>query len=148
MTEYVLVPVPEEAVAEVEQFLRWGGTKPRLAPPWNADTIGTLLDAVDEPTRALVVGVATDLVARDHVTRVHEAAARLGFSDRETLGLVIELNELVKQLIEEQNVAVWPRRGPAEEEDSEKIRNWVIGITDEAAEHIAAIAGAGIDPTR
>ncbi len=92
--EYVMVPVPEEYVAEVAQYLQWntGEVPPDL---WELDSVIRFLDGLDEQARTLLLHAAKcadDIV----VLPVTEAAKVLGRSERETLGTLIELNDAAR----------------------------------------------------
>jgi len=92
--EYVMVPVPEELTARVDQYLRWnvGSLPPDF---WPQDAIGVFLDSLDEQARSLLLSVseAADQVV---VLTVHAAAEATGCSDREALGIMMELNDAAR----------------------------------------------------
>ena len=92
--EYVMVPVPSELVAEVQQFLQWNTGK---LPPdfWGRAEIVEFLNGLDAKALKLVLhaGVAADEVV---VLSIHDAAEAAGCSDREVLGLMVELNDAVR----------------------------------------------------
>ncbi len=92
--EYVMVPVPEEFVAEVTQYLQWntGSIPPDL---WDEEGIVRFVDGLDEQARTLLLHAAT-CASEIVVLPVHDAAVVAGCTDREVVGLVVELNEAVR----------------------------------------------------
>jgi hypothetical protein len=92
--EYVMVPVPEEFVAEVTQYLQWNTGTP---PPdfWPDDAIARFVEGLDESARAVLLHAArgSDGVVVMPVTDVAEAT---GCTPREVVGLVVELNEAAR----------------------------------------------------
>lgn len=92
--EYVMVPVPEEFVAQVTQYLHWNtGSLPPDA--WPPDAIARLLGDLDEAARRVLLYVAKS-AEEVVVVSVHDAAETAGCSDRELLGLIVELNDAVR----------------------------------------------------
>ena len=92
--EYVMVPVPQEFVAEVTQWLQWNtGTLPPDA--WDDDAIVRFVENLDERARAVLLHVArgSDQVV---VMPVTDVAAETGCTPREVIGLVVELNEAAR----------------------------------------------------
>ncbi len=92
--EYVMVPVPEEFVAQVTQYLHWntGSLPPDFWPP---DAIARMLARFDDEASRFVMYVAHS--AEDVVINsVSDVAAATGCSEREVLGLIAELNDAVR----------------------------------------------------
>jgi hypothetical protein len=98
--EYVMVPVPEELVEEVQLFLRWQTdfAKPAAAVPEVALELAgveALLAGLDEDARALL-----RLLARPEpgtVPTIDGIAGALGRSPREVVGTVYEANVLLAE---------------------------------------------------
>lgn len=92
--EYVMVPVPEEFVAQVTQYLHWntGSLPPDFWPP---DAIARMLEQLDDEASRFLMHVAHS--AHDVVVlSVPDAAAATRCSEREVLGLIVELNDAVR----------------------------------------------------
>jgi hypothetical protein len=87
---YVMMPVPEEHVEEVMQFILRAIARASITP-WDAESVTKIYDEVDEGSRSLLAFVARastdgeELVAAD-------IARRIQLTPRETLGIVNELN--------------------------------------------------------
>ena len=116
--EYVMLPVPEEIAGEVLAYLRWKGDAPAQAPaerprPQRSvshararaarseaqGTIARLLaDGADRAGTTILALVATATLSGREVT-VEQAAELLGVSERETVGLVYEMNQLMSPTI-------------------------------------------------
>lgn len=90
---YVEVPVPEELVEQVEIFLRWNVN---AAPPPNVEVVGTVYPKLDDDSRRLLRFVAEAARTGDEVD-LATVAHRLGLSQREAIGTVIELNAAIFQ---------------------------------------------------
>ena len=91
---YVMVPVPEELVAEVKQFLRWGLAGPLLGD-LDDDGAARFFASLDDEAAKFLLVVA-DAALESRVLPVAAAAAATGCSEREALGLMAELNTAVQ----------------------------------------------------
>ena len=78
---YVMMPVPEEFVEEVMQFIL-RATARRAITPWDAESITRLYDEVDEGSRSLLAFVARaaasgeELAAADAARRIQLTPVR------------------------------------------------------------------------
>jgi hypothetical protein len=94
--EYVMVPVPEELVAAVERYLLLHTNTVRPASSvFDHDAAARVLFDLDEQTRALLLR-ASEAVDEGVVYTVRDAAEAAGLSEREVLGLCVELNNVVR----------------------------------------------------
>src|SRR4051794_1628398 len=91
---YVMVPVPDELVPEVKQFLRWNVAGPLLGELDDAAAARFFATLDDAARRFLLVGADAALEARGLPGAA--AAPPPGCSERETLGLMAELNTSVQ----------------------------------------------------
>ncbi len=77
---YVMMPVPEEFVEEVMQFILRATARAAITP-WDAESITKLYDEVDEGSRSLLAFVARasasgeELAAVDAARRIQTDAA-------------------------------------------------------------------------
>ncbi len=88
---YVMVPVPEEHVQDVMQFVVRMASQATLEP-WTQDEVAQLFDEIDEPARALLSAVAKGVIGGNPLNEA-DAAAIIGMTWREVTGMVRELNE-------------------------------------------------------
>ena len=88
---YVMVPVPEEHVQDVMQFVVRMASQATLEP-WTEDDVAQLFDEVDEPARALLSAVAKGVMGGNALNEA-DAAAIIGMTWREVTGMVRELND-------------------------------------------------------
>lgn len=88
---YVMVPVPEEHVEEVMQFVLRTVARAAMSP-WDAESIGALYTEVDELSRAVLAFTARSSVAGKELPE-SEAAALVQLSQREVVAIMRELNE-------------------------------------------------------
>lgn len=91
---YVMVPVPDELVPEVRQFLRWNVAGPLLGE-LDEDGAARFFASLDDEARRFLLVVA-DAALEARVLPVAAAAAATGCSEREALGLMAELNTSVQ----------------------------------------------------
>jgi hypothetical protein len=88
---YVMVPVPEEHVQDVMQFvLREVAKASQL--PWDEESVTELFREVDEPSRSLLAYVARAVMSGRDITEL-QAADMMQLRQREVGGLTRELNE-------------------------------------------------------
>ncbi|MEZ5167457.1 MAG: hypothetical protein R2695_13555 [Acidimicrobiales bacterium] len=93
---YVMVPVPEEHVEEVMQFMLRSIAK-ASEEPWDTESMSTLFDDSDELTRTLLSFVARATIKGVEVLEA-DAAAAVQLSHRETAAIVRELNEQAREM--------------------------------------------------
>jgi hypothetical protein len=89
-----MVPVPEQHVEEVMTFLTWY-RRPAQSSGWDIEGVSSLISRLDETGRRFLLHTAqaaSDVV----VTTVRETATAVGTSEREVLGMVSELNDLIR----------------------------------------------------
>jgi hypothetical protein len=87
--DYVMVPVPQDLVERVQQYVNWrvsGG----VAADWTEDAVAELYRQLDDASRAVVWTVAQGVVDDEPIT-VARAAEAAGTTNREALGIVFEL---------------------------------------------------------
>ncbi len=89
---YVLVPVPDEFVADVEQFLFQLRLREDLAP-FDEDAMAEHLLSLDEEPRSIMLTIAEAVVQKRPYSDV-ELAELLGVSVRELLGLLTDINDV------------------------------------------------------
>ena len=88
---YVMVPVPEEHVQDVMQFILREVAKASLEP-WDEESISELFHEVDEASRSLLAYVARASMGGTEITEA-QAADMMQLRQREVIGIVRELNE-------------------------------------------------------
>ena len=88
---YVMVPVPEEHVQDVMQFVVRMASQATLEP-WTQEALGELFDEIDEAARALLSAVAKGVISGRPLNEA-DAAAVIGMTWREVTGMVRELND-------------------------------------------------------
>ena len=93
MTEYVMVPVPEEIAADVAEYLARRVEKPE-DPPMDPGSIVDVLGSLDPPCRRLLVLVSESTLADTEIT-VTDIGSALGCSERETMGMMLEVNHWI-----------------------------------------------------
>jgi hypothetical protein len=88
--EHVMVPVPEEHLAEVKQYLQWNTASVPMGS-WDTDAAAHFVTSLDELAARVLMHAAA---AADEVVvlTIPDAAAAAGCTEREILGLVVELN--------------------------------------------------------
>jgi hypothetical protein len=92
---YVMVPVPEEHVQDVMQFVLREVARASLEP-WDGDAVSTLFHDVDEEGRSLLAYAARAVVSGKELSEA-DAAALLQLRPREMAGLVRDINERAAQ---------------------------------------------------
>lgn len=93
---YVMVPVPEEHVEEVMQFMLRSMAK-ASQEDWDQASVTELFAEVDELSKMLLSHVARATVEGKEVFE-GDAAAAVQLSVRETAAIVRELNEMARDL--------------------------------------------------
>jgi CO dehydrogenase/acetyl-CoA synthase beta subunit len=84
-----MVPVPQELEQRVQQYIDWRVSS-GIAAEWSEDSIAELYGQLDAASRAVVRTVAQGSVDDEPVT-VARAAEAAGATEREALGIVLEL---------------------------------------------------------
>lgn len=94
--EYVMVPVPEDLVAEVDQYLRWNTV---TSPLGALDIDGALriLEAIDDLARRYLLVVA-EAAVDVRILSVGDAAAESGCNELEAMGLMMQLNTVAQRM--------------------------------------------------
>lgn len=92
---YVMMPVPEEHVEEVMQFILHTIDRASIEP-WDAESITSVYSDVDEATRSLLAFVARASVEGGELADA-DAARRIQMTVRETAGIMNELNTLTRE---------------------------------------------------
>jgi hypothetical protein len=92
---YVMVPVPEEHVEEVMQFVLRAIARASIEE-WDAESVAEMFASIDEPSRSLLSFAARAVAAGKDITEA-DAAAMMQLSSREVAGIMRELNELARE---------------------------------------------------
>jgi hypothetical protein len=92
---YVMMPVPEEHVEAVMQFVLREMAKASLQP-WDHESLTQLYEEVDEASRSLLAFVARATTEGINLSDV-EAAAKIQLTARETVGIVNEVQTLTRE---------------------------------------------------
>jgi hypothetical protein len=134
--EHVMIPVPEEHVSKVHAYLTWRA--PKVAPDdWDRDAVVRQLDQLDPLAREFLVAAAADSYEVDFVS-VPDAARRHGVSEREILGLIIELNHVLRvtggPLFSFVTVQI-------PDEPDEGPRSWSVNMAGDVARFVLIAAG-------
>lgn len=93
---YVMMPVPEEHVEEVMQFVLRAMAKASIVA-WDSESISKVFDDVDEASRSLLSFVARAALEGDDLGE-SDAARKIQLTVRETAGIMTELNARTKEL--------------------------------------------------
>lgn len=88
---YVMVPVPEEHVQDVMQFILREMAKASLGP-WDEESVTALFHEIDEANRSLLAYVARATLSGADITEP-QAAEMMQLRQREVAGLLRELND-------------------------------------------------------
>jgi predicted ATP-dependent protease len=88
---YVMVPVPEEHVQDVMQFIIREVAKASLEP-WDEDSVTQLFREVDEESRSLLAYAARVAITGKEISEA-EAADLMQLRQREMAGIIRDLNE-------------------------------------------------------
>ena len=92
---YVMIPVPEDRVEDVMQYVVRLMTQASMQE-WDESSIAQLFGDIDEPSRALLSTVATATLNDERIT-TEEAASRVELSWRESMGLLREINDIARE---------------------------------------------------
>lgn len=102
---YVMVPVPEEHVEEVMQFILRAIARASIQP-WDSDSIGRVYEEIDEASRSLLAFVARAVIDGVELSDA-DAARKIQLSVREVTGIMNELNTIARD--EVRPVLITPR---------------------------------------
>jgi hypothetical protein len=91
---YVMIPVPEEHVEDVMQYILRAIARAAIQP-WDADSITEIFGDVDEATRSLLAFVARTAADGGELDSA-EAARKLQMTVRETAGIMNELGLMLR----------------------------------------------------
>lgn len=94
--EYVMVPVPEDLVEEVRDFMAWGMTT-TTDEPENPDALAELYAGAGPEARAILNIVAAESIAEVRPT-LTDVAERTGLSTHAVIGVLTELNYRLQKL--------------------------------------------------
>lgn len=131
---YVMVPVPEDRVQDVMQFVVRLVNQDALEE-WDEESIAQMFEDVDEPSRALLSTVAQAVQEGDS-RPVEDAAAIVELSPRELMGILREVNEMA---MERSRPALLAQRMVSETLPNGRKRNVrVLSMTEELAPLVAA----------
>lgn len=89
---YVMVPVPEELVEDVMQFILRAIARASIEP-WDAESISRVFLDVDEGARSLLAFVARAAADGSDLDAA-EAARKIQLTVREAMGIMNELNTI------------------------------------------------------
>jgi hypothetical protein len=92
---YVMMPVPEEHVEEVMQFILRAMARASIQS-WDEPSIADIYHRVDEASRSLLAFVARASVDGEELAAT-DAARRIQLTPREALGIVNELNGVTRE---------------------------------------------------
>ncbi len=91
---YVMMPVPEEHVEAVMQFVLRAVARASIKP-WDAESVAQIFEEVDESTRSLLAFVARAALENGELADV-DAARMLQITVREVAGIMNELVALTR----------------------------------------------------
>lgn len=91
---FVMVPVPEDRVADVMQYVVRLMAQAAMEE-WDGESVSELFASIDEPSRALLSAVAVSVLDGDPPS-LENVAAQIEMSVRETMGILREVNELAR----------------------------------------------------
>src|SRR5450631_1595600 len=92
---YVMVPVPEDFVEDVMQFILRAIARASIEA-WDAESITQIFGDVDEATRSLLAFVARAAADGGELDAA-EAARKIQLTVREASGIMIEVNGLARE---------------------------------------------------
>jgi hypothetical protein len=88
---YVMVPVPEEHVQDVMQFILREVAKASLES-WDEESVSALFQEVDEESRSLLAYVARAIMSGKEISEA-DAADLMQLRQREMVGIMRDLND-------------------------------------------------------
>lgn len=92
---YVMVPVPEEHVEEVMQFILRAVARASIEP-WDAESVTQVFHEIDEEARSLLAFVARAATDGSDLDAA-EAARKIQLTVRESLGIMNDLNAITRE---------------------------------------------------
>jgi len=129
---YVMVPVPEDQVQEVMQYvLRL--TKQASTEPWDEASVTDVFESVDEPTRALLSAVAASAL-RDEPLPETDAMSAIQMNRREMLAMMRDVNELARDA--ERPVLIQARTVEEQLANGRTQDVRVLAMADDVARHV------------
>lgn len=84
-----MVPVPEELVEEVKDYLAWQVAAPTVTE--NPEAVAAVLANADDQLRALIIATA-EATADEIRPSLREVATQSGLSMREVIGSIVDVN--------------------------------------------------------
>src|SRR4051794_33225315 len=132
--EYVMVPVPDEFVVDVMQYVARLVARASVVP-WTKEAIEEFFDDLDETNKALLSFVARHIVAGKDVG-YDEATEALELSQREIRAVIAEINLVAQRnkyepLMGGRETSVVLRNG-------RQIQRWLFTMSDSVARMIRA----------
>ena len=132
--EYVMVPVPDEFVVDVMQYVARLVARASVVP-WTKEAIEEFFDDLDETNKALLSFVARHIVAGKDVG-YDEATEALELSQREIRAVTPEINLVAQRnKYEPLMEAARPRSCCATDE---QVQRWLFTMSDSVARMIRA----------
>jgi len=132
--EYVMVPVPEDHVVDVMNYIARLVSRASVAP-WTKESIADYFEELEEPSRALLSFVARNTVAGKEVSD-EDAAESLELSFREVREIMRETNEGAYRNKFEPLLS--PRDAAVVLPNKRTVNRRLLGMTDSVARMIRA----------
>jgi len=138
--EYVMVPVPDEFVVDVMQYVARLVARASVVP-WTKEAIEEFFDDLDETSKALLSFVARHIVAGKDVG-YDEATEALELSQREIRAITAEINVAAQRnkyapLVAARETTVVLRNG-------RQVQRWLYTMDDSVARMIRAVERADL----
>lgn len=92
---YVMVPVPEEHVEDVMQFVLRAMARASIEP-WDAESMKEFFLEIDEPSRTLLSVLARAAVTGKELTE-RDVGDLIELNTREVVGMVRQLNDMAQE---------------------------------------------------
>jgi hypothetical protein len=127
---YVMVPVPEEHVEDVMQFVLRAVARASIEL-WDGDSVAAMWAEIDEETRSLLAFVAR-AAAEGRELEVLEAARQIQMTPREVTGILNELNVLTRD--SNRPTLVVARNVPERQPNGRTREKRVLGMDAEVAD--------------
>ena len=87
----MMVPVPEELVDQVKNYVAWNLSGPKFAE--HPDAVARVLEEADEKLRTMIFYVARTVADDDRVPSLMEVAEATDLAPREVMGCMGDLGE-------------------------------------------------------
>jgi len=133
---YVMVPVPEEHVEGVMQFVLRTIARADLEP-WDVESMAELFGSVDEISRAYLSFAARATLSGKTMTD-GDMADLIELSVRETSAVLRDINEVAREELERDNVA-FRRLTEEVQPNGRSIERWVVSMEPEIARMIVEV---------